>query len=475
MSNTRRPTPRDPRVAAAAFEALESRICRSATYSVNDFDHNGTLDLRVRGSSSKEHVVITENPDAGTTTLWLDQNTNNIQDSKDVIKNFAGGSFGTIDVDLASGDDSFEYTATSAYDDQNRSLLFDMGSGNDKMKVFAAGDDGGVFNSHLNCDFDLDTGNDTADIRFGAVDHSKFDLNIDGNSGDDSIHLEMTGDITGSSSSIAVELGSGKNKLELLSPGAVNEGSNYFVTIVGGTGVDTVTTALTADIEDARLFITANLQAGNDVFTNTFDLQNFDVRALGVVVFNVNGGDGNDTILVTRNGTFGPADIEENSLLDFELRGGNGNDNVKLDLGGNAENQRGIFLAGKLIVNMDGQGGDDTVSAELSFSIDPASYGDLTMTMKGGDGKDKMNFKLLDFFPPEDSGDDDEEEEPDPDEIPDPPDPIGFTYGPAGYVLIDGQVGTDSCKLEGQLLTNVRVRNCESLVVVPYVDDSQVV
>jgi hypothetical protein len=90
--------------------------------------------------------------------------------------------------------------------------------------------------------------------------------------------------------------------------------------------------------------------------------------------------------------------------------------------------------------------------------------------MRGGDGKDKMNFKLLDFFPPED---DDSDEPPDPESPPDPPDQIGFTYGPAGYVLIDGQVGSDSCKLEGQVLNNVKVRNCESLVVIPYVDDSE--
>src|SRR4051812_37930110 len=92
--------PRDARVAAAACEALESRAYRSATYSVGDFDHDGTLDLKVRGSSSKEHVVITEDIVAGTTTLWLDQDTNNAHNSKDVIKTF-DMSFSSIDVDLS--------------------------------------------------------------------------------------------------------------------------------------------------------------------------------------------------------------------------------------------------------------------------------------------------------------------------------------------------------------------------------------
>jgi len=394
----RRPRPRDPRVAAAAFEALESRLCRSATYSVGDFDKDGTVDLRVRGSSSKEHVVITESPDDGTTTLWLDQNTNNVVDSKDVVKNFTGGSFETIDVDLSSGDDTLEYKALTAFDDQQRSFLFDVGSGNDKLIFNAAGDDGGVFGSYVNCDFDLDTGNDTADVRVGAVDHGKFALNLDGNSGDDSVHIEITGDITVSAVNLDVELGAGKNKLDILSPGSVNDGSNYFINVIGGSGVDTVNTSFSGDIEDARLFVTVNLQAGNDFYTNTFDLENFDVGTLGVLVFNVNGGDGNDSILVTRNFTIGPADFLENSLVDFELRGGNGNDKVTLDLGGDVENQRGIYLEGKMIVNLDGQAGDDTVTADLSFSDDPASFGDLNMVMKGGDGKDKMNFKLLDFF-----------------------------------------------------------------------------
>src|SRR5688572_18854334 len=116
--------PRDPRVAAAACEALEGRAYRSASYSVKDYDNDGTLDLRVRGSSSKEHVVITEDPVAGTTTLWLDQDTNNTQNSKDVVRTF-DISFGTIDVDLSSGDDSLEYYAVSSFDGVPRALNFD--------------------------------------------------------------------------------------------------------------------------------------------------------------------------------------------------------------------------------------------------------------------------------------------------------------------------------------------------------------
>src|SRR4051812_28493176 len=92
-----RPHRRDPRVLAAACEALESRAYRSATWTVGDLDHNGSLDLRVRGSSSKEHVVVTDDPANGTTTLWLDQDGNNVVNSKDVFKVFPN-SFETIDI-----------------------------------------------------------------------------------------------------------------------------------------------------------------------------------------------------------------------------------------------------------------------------------------------------------------------------------------------------------------------------------------
>src|SRR3954471_15925869 len=120
------PRPRDARVVVAACEALEARAYRSATYSVADFDHDGTLDLKVRGSSSKEHVVITDDPAAGTTTLWLDQDTNNAQNSKDVVKTF-DTSFGSIDVDLSSGDDNLEYYAVSSFDGMARFLDFELG------------------------------------------------------------------------------------------------------------------------------------------------------------------------------------------------------------------------------------------------------------------------------------------------------------------------------------------------------------
>ena len=460
-------------ITAAACEALESRAYRSATFSIGDFDHDGIIDLKVRGSSSKEHVVITEDPAAETTVLWLDQDANNSQNSKDVVKTF-DFNFGTIDVDLSSGDDNLEYHTLSALDSVARSLDFQLGSGNDKLTLDVSGDNNGVFGAALHCDVDLSSGNDTASIKMGAVDTGVFRLNLDAGSGNDTVGLEMLGDVASALVDIDLGLGSGKNTLNVNSIATVNGGSNFFLDVRGGTSsteYDNVTTHFTNDVENARLIVTANLYGGNDTFLNTFDLQDWDVRQLGFVRFAIDGGDGSDNIAVTRGGTIGSADIDPGGIVEFRLMGGNGNDKLNLDLGGNEENNRGLFLTGRLIANLDGAAGNDTVSADLSFSYDPASFGDLSLSLLGGSGNDTMNFNLLDFFPVDRPDEDDEPADPG-DEPPEPPtlDQIGFTYGPTGYVTVDAGLGSDSTTLSGAVLTNVRVRSSEKLTIVPFTD-----
>jgi hypothetical protein len=466
------PSPsRDARVITAACEALEGRAYFAATYSVGDFDNDGTVDLRVRGSSAKEHVVITEDPVNGTTTLWLDQDFNNSKNSRDVVKTF-NTPFETIDVDLSSGDDTLEYYAISSFDFMTRGLHLDTGSGNDKLIVDASGENNGAFSSTIVCDFDLDSGHDTASIKMGAVDNSLFRLNLDGGSNNDTISIFVQGDIATASVDIDVNLGTGKNKLDVSSPATITGGSNFFLDVQGGgagSEYDHVTTSFTNEVQNSRLFVTANLQGGNDTFMSNLDLQGFDVRELALVRFSLNGGDGNDTIGVSRGGTVGFADIDPGAMLEIRLAGGNGNDNVKLDLGGNEEHNRGLFLTGRMVVNMDGQAGNDTVSADLSFAFDPASFGDLQMQMFGGSGNDTMLLNLLDFFPlePEEP---EEGEEPDPDEEPIIPPQVGFTYGPTGFLTMDAGTGSDKTTLSGTVLSQVRVRNSEKLTVIPFTD-----
>lgn len=462
---------RDARIAAAACEALEGRAYFAASFTVADFDSDGTVDLRVRGSTGREHVVITEDPVNGTTTLWLDQNLNNVQNSTDVFKTFTTP-FETFDVDLGAGDDTLEYYAVSSFDFMTRALNLDTGSGNDKLIVDASGENNGAYSSSIQADFDLDSGNDTASIKMGAVDNSLFRLNLDGASGNDTISIFVQGDIATASVDVDVNLGTGRNKLDIASPATISGGSNFFVDVQGGgagSEYDHVTTAFSNDVQNSRLMVTANLQGGNDSFINNVDLQGFDVRDRALVRFAINGGDGNDTIGLSRNGTVGFADIDPGGMLEIRLSGGNGNDNVKLDLGGNEEHNRGLYLTGRMVVHMDGQAGNDTVSADLSFAFDPSSFGDLQMTMLGGSGSDTMLLNLLDFFPlePEEP---EEGEEPDPDEEPIVPPQVGITYGPTGYLTIDAGTGSDRTTLSGTVLSQVRVRNSEKLTVIPFTD-----
>ena len=460
------------RAASAACEALEPRAYWSASFALKDLDRDGTLDLKVTGSSSKEHVVIIEDAVAGTTTLWLDQDGNNLQNSKDVIREISGP-LGTISVDLGSGDDLLEYRAVSSLDAIARSLEFDTGSGNDRLIVDTSGENNGLFGSVMTCDFDLDSGNDSAFIKMGAVDNSQFRLNLDGYTGNDVIDLWMLADIPASLVDIDVNLGSGKNTLDIGSIATISDGSNVFRDVKGGTSsseYDRVTTFFTNDVENARLLVGAVLNGGNDSFTNSFDLQEFDILPLGLVRFSINGGDGTDTLAVNRGGTSGPADIEPGGLLDVRLTGGNGNDKVTLDLGGNVENNRGLFLTGRLVAKLDGQAGNDVLTADMSFSYDPASFGDMDLSLYGGTGNDTINFNLLDFFPLDPEEPDDDDPDPDePDEIPEPPQ-VGFTYGPTGFVNIDGGTGGDATTLSGTVLTNIRVRATEKLTVIPFTD-----
>jgi hypothetical protein len=280
--------------------------------------------------------------------------------------------------------------------------------------------------------------------------------------------------VPGSLIDIDLGLGTGKNKLDVNSSATISEGANFFLDIRGGgaaTESDVVTTRFTNDVDNARLLVTANLMGGNDTFTNTFDLQEWDVRQLGYVRFLIDGGDGNDNLAVTRGGTTGPADIDPGGTFEVRLLGNNGNDKLNLDLGGNEENNRGLFLTGHFIGKLDGGAGNDAVSADLSFGYDPASFGDLNLSLFGGSGTDTMKFNLLDFFPLDRDDDDDEPPEAgdEPPEIPEPPQ-IGFTYGPAGYVAIDAGTGTDSTTLSGTVLANVRVRSSEKTTIIPFTD-----
>src|SRR5688500_1287390 len=112
----------DPRLSRAVSETLETRLCMSASYTTGDFDNNGSTDLRVWGSCSKERVVSSAGPAAGSTALYFDRTVNNIVVSSGrtiVLEDV----FETIDADLSSGDDVLEYRIVSAYGGAKRSLL----------------------------------------------------------------------------------------------------------------------------------------------------------------------------------------------------------------------------------------------------------------------------------------------------------------------------------------------------------------
>src|SRR5262249_17949682 len=136
-------------------------------------------------------------------------------------------------------------------------------------------------------------------------------------------------------------------------------------------------------------YFTADLGAGNDVYAANIDNANF--SASGEIHFDVNGGLGNNTMKVTRNGTTGDAIAAFAGLFDVRLKGGPGNDVLPGDLDKLFDYFGGAGYDGVYRVRLDGGAGNDTINLTTTIGAQAlaTAVGDVAVT--GGPGNDVIN------------------------------------------------------------------------------------
>src|SRR5262249_2550532 len=129
--------------------------------------------------------------------------------------------------------------------------------------------------------------------------------------------------------SVDAALGPGFNALAY-TDNVVNDGGSERVDIQGDVSGDNVAFNF-GHLHAGRAVYTVDLGAGNDNFAANFDLGNFALSLTQPLHLTVNGGPGNDTITVGRNGTTGPAPI--GNVFELDLDGNAGNDVINVDFG----------------------------------------------------------------------------------------------------------------------------------------------
>lgn len=206
---------------------------------------------------------------------------------------------------------------------------------------------------------------------------------------------------------ISVSLGDGNDQFiyETANPGDLDApaGSPRRVQVNMGAGNDVVTANLHNNVSDLSILdFTSALGKGNDTFTANLDLSNFthidgpgtDEQA--VMRFNVDAGQGDDTMLVTRNETRNPLAIK--GTLDINLLGNSGRDNMTVDIGGTPNGTIGdvgmLNIQGTVRVRMDGGGDSDLMFLNLRNTDD--SVGTYDVQVAGGAGNDQMFFSIFD-------------------------------------------------------------------------------
>lgn len=434
-----------------SIETLETRVAPAVLFKIVDLRGDGLAnDLMVKGGGGKEIVSIV---DGTTTVLSIDGNADgDLTDPGDVNAMDLGISVRTFLVDMGGGNDTFNFAtaANFTYNDADKSVNVNLGAGNNILSVnvprITAGSDirfdiqGGVANDYFNFAFQrvVDSRLTISGRFLGGAD-AQLDASGKQVIGRSRIAFAGNDDISNSSVHVDLDLGKGSNNFEFIlgsDPGyQTNVPSSIDVNIAGSDVAkdidDILFTAKNATLYgQSAMRMNVNLLGGNDRFTAVLP---FDFNAFGagsVFALDVAGGDGNDTIQVTSQGTQSSGTL--GGLLDFNLRGEAGNDIINFDLhplGGN-----GTDLRHGLRLFEDGGTGNDTLTASVAGNAGGVT--DYDLALRGGSGDD-----TLIFFGNKNGG--------------------TATFGPGGRVLLDGGFGNNQAVTGGDF-TIGRV-NCANL------------
>jgi hypothetical protein len=387
----------------------------------------------------KQVATIVVNPTVPNANVSIDCNGDgDLADATDLPAADYAGAFDTYDIQLKANDTVNFSLVDGTYNGLRLNPQILLGSGANVVNLSFSGDTLQA-NSRVLIDIAGGAANDTITVTTpNVLTNSAFSLKVDAGSGNDVV-VVSEGVVTLSSITLDVALGLGTNTMTVNHLGIINT-SNVAETIEGGNGPDTVNNNWFAYVNaTSRVYVTADLGAGNDKFTAGLDLGVFDIYNTSEVHFDVSGGGGANQLQVTRGATIpgGVAGffVYNNSLLDIRLKGGAQTDTMTVDLGAG-----GIDPAsnGTLRVRADVGGGNDTlnllVDCSTNFGGENPFY-DVVLT--GGNGNDKVNWTLNNGACPG----------------------AAANFAPAGRVLLDGAAGSDTCVIAGTGLANRR--GCE--------------
>ena len=414
--------------------ALAEAACSLTT---GDFDGNGSTDLRILGDAADQTLRIQDDPDAGTTTVFLDCNGDGdfLNAAAGDINGSVLGEFELFDLRLGNGNDTvlIEVPQKARYVDTNRNFVVQLGGGQNAIRFIhpslsrleytaersrlaievqggGAADDvqialKGAIASLIVARVDVGGGNDT--VRFGTTEEVRYeqasvvDVSIEGDAGDDHVTYNPTADLF--------------------------DGSVYRVNIAGGAGADTVDGGVSVLVSDGQLHLTADLGTGNDVLSWRPPVL---IGVAGRVHIGIIGGAGNDNIKIDGAGAGETCTVA--GLLALTVHGDDGNDAITANL----SPPTACEVDGTVRVHLDGGSGNDAVV--LGQISNAASTGQYDFLLRGGLGTDTL---LLAF------------------------DNAGIStpaaYTPVGAALLDGGFGTDECTVAGTPAPLAHLVSCE--------------
>jgi hypothetical protein len=337
------------------------------------FDVDGNAGLRVVGTSGNDAITITDDPVTDQPLIT----------GAGTVPNLGTSEILFYDIVTNGGTDAVAFTTSGDYDGDIRSVSADLGSGTDSFSFQVA--DNIANGSAVNLEVFGSTGNDSLAVQVdGVLGGSTFDALLDGGNDSDSLDVDTGNVLDGSSVGASLYLGSGTNaantNLEHASDASRVE---YFIR--GENGTDTVTNNIDGNL-DGFLALNSFLGSGADVQLVNLG-GGFDVEADATALLNLNGGGGNDQMIVQYDDTASLFRIE--GTLDVNMQGGAGNDFIVFDLfSGTLETQ----VNGTLRLRVAGQTGHDNV--QMGFIFDDLSVGRADLRVTCGSGNDSF-FALV--------------------------------------------------------------------------------
>ncbi len=429
-------------------EHLEGRQLMSVTITQFD-DSEGHHTLRIRGDGKNDTVTILDDNSLGQVNVVANgvPSTWFYPDPSDTTL----GEIEVIDVDLKGGNDSISFSQSPTadpYHSETRAIHLDGDVGNDTINFSLPL--GLTKAASVTAQIDGDSGNDSVSFDIGDLHSSELDVDVTCGDGNDTVNGALPTLLDGAQFanfaadvSVAIDLGNGKNTATLVAVNSVIQANSVLdVDVKGGdstgSNFDTITLDFNVSSVEGKLFVDVAALAGDDKITANLDalsVGTFDVDSPWdpTFVLNVNGGDGKDQITAQAL-QIGLA-VDEHAFASMTLRGGNGDDKINALFG----TAVGVEAGGQFVLNVDGQNNNDTIVARLAFTdLAGAGGGQADVSIKGGQNTDNISFFAIDQST------------------------NGIVFGPSLFgPLVDGQTGTDKATLVLGGITPT-VRNFES-------------